>query len=175
MSNVANVPEIINNYNAYTNGNVLIGVTGEVELPSFDAITEEVSGAGVLGTYETSTPGRYSSMTQEVPFRILDEDIFSLMNPNELVDLTFRGSEQVTVNSTGALDYRNIRIVERGRMKSFTPGKLSLGKTMDAKVTLEVLYILIEVGGVTKLEYDKLNSVFVVNGKDLLEKVRAYS
>lgn len=175
MSNVANVPEIINNYNAYTNGNVLIGVTGEVELPSFDAITEEVSGAGVLGTYETSTPGRYSSMEQEVPFRILDEDIFSLMNPNELVDLTFRGSEQFTVKNTGALDYRNIRIVERGRLKSFTPGKLSLGKTMDAKVTLEVLYILIEVGGVTKLEYDKLNSVFVVNGKDLLEKVRAYS
>ena len=46
---------------------------------------------------------------------------------------------------------------------------------MDAKATLEVLYILIEVDGETKLEYDKLNSVFVVNGKDLLEKVRAYS
>ena len=46
---------------------------------------------------------------------------------------------------------------------------------MDAKVTLELLYILIEIDGVTKLEYDKLNSVFVVNGKDLLEKVRSFS
>ena len=46
MGNIANVPEIINNYNAYTNGNKLIRVTGEMELPSFDAITEEVSGAG---------------------------------------------------------------------------------------------------------------------------------
>lgn len=97
------------------------------------------------------------------------------MNPNELVDLTFRASAQSTVKSTGALDYKSMRIVERGRLKSFTPGKLSTGKTMDAKVTLEVLYILIEVDGETKLEYDKLNSVFVVNGKDLLEKVRAYS
>lgn len=175
MGNIANVPEIINNYNAYTNGNKLIGVTGEMELPSFDAITEEVSGAGVLGTYETSTPGNYSSLTQDVVFRILDEDIFSIMNPNELVDLTLRASAQSTVKSTGALDYKSMRIVERGRLKSFTPGKLSLGKTMDAKVTLEVLYILIEVDGETKLEYDKLNSVFVVNGKDLLEKVRAYS
>ncbi len=175
MSSITNVPEVINNYNVYSNGNVLVGVSGSVELPSFDAITEEVSGAGILGTYETSIPGFYSSMSQEVPFRILDNDIFSLMNPNALVDLTFRASAQSTVKSTGALDYKGMRIVERGRLKSFAPGKYELGKTMDASVTLELLYVLIEIDGVTKLEYDKLNSVFVVNGNDLLEKVRSYS
>lgn len=172
---IANVPEVINNYNVYNNGNVLVGVSGAVTLPSFDAITEEVSGAGILGTYDTSVVGMYGSMTQEVPFRILDEDIFSLMNPSELVDLTFRASAQSTVKSTGAVDYKGMRIVERGRMKSFTPGKYEQGKQMDASVTLELLYILIEVDGKTKLEYDKLNSVFVVNGVDLLKKVRAYS
>ena len=114
-------------------------------------------------------------MAQEVPFRILDTDIFALMNPGELVDLTFRASEQHTVKSTGALDYKGMRVVERGRLKSFSPGKLELGKQMGASVTLELLYILIEIDGKTKLEYDKLNSVFVVNGKDLLEKVRAFS
>jgi uncharacterized protein len=175
MSSITNVPEVINNYNVYSNGNVLVGVSGSVELPSFDAITEEVSGAGILGTYETSIPGFYSSMSQEVPFRILDNDIFSLMNPNALVDLTFRASAQSTVKSTGALDYKGMRIVERGRLKSFAPGKYELGKTMDASVTLELLYVLIEIDGVTKLEYDKLNSVFIVNGNDLLEKVRSYS
>lgn len=175
MGAITNIPEVINSFNAYNNGNVLVGVTGSVQLPNFDAITEEISGAGVLGSYETAIPGFYSSMSQEVPFRILDTDIFSIMNPNELVDLTFRASEQHTVKSTGALDYKSMRIVERGRLKNFTPGKLELGKQMDANVTLELLYILIEVDGQTKLEYDKLNSVFVVNGKDLLEKVRAYS
>jgi hypothetical protein len=175
MSAITNVPEVINNFNVYNNGNVLVGVSGSVTLPSFDAITEEVSGAGILGTYDTSIPGMYGSMTQEVPFRILDQDIFSLMNPSELVDLTFRASAQSTVKSTGALDYHGMRIVERGRLKSFTPGKYELGKKMDASVTLELLYILIEIDGNTMLEYDKLNSVFVVNGKDLLEKVRKYS
>ena len=175
MSAIANVPEVINNFNAYNNGNLLIGVTGSVQLPSFDAITEEISGSGILGSYETAIPGFYSSMAQEIPFRILDTDIFSLMNPGELVDLTFRASEQHTVKSTGALDYKNMRVVERGRMKNFAPGSLELGKQMGASVTLELLYILIEIDGETKLEYDKLNSVFVVNGKDLLEKVRAYS
>lgn len=175
MSSITHVPEVINNFNAYHNGNVLVGVSGAVTLPSFDAITEEVSGAGILGTYETSVVGMYGSMAQEVPFRILDTDIFSLMNPSELVDLTFRASEQSTVKTTGAIDYKSMRVVERGRLKSFTPGKLENGKQMDATVTLELLYILIEIDGVTKLEYDKLNSVFVVNGTDLLEKVRAFS
>lgn len=175
MSAITNVPEVINNFNAYNNGNVLVGVSGAVTLPSLDAITEEVSGAGILGTYETSVVGMYGSMTQEVPFRVLDMDVFSLMNPSELVDLTFRASAQSTVKSTGAIDYKGMRVVERGRFKSFTPGKLELGKQMDAVLTLELLYILIEVDGKTMLEYDKLNSVFVVDGKDLLEKVRAYS
>ncbi|MBO6298776.1 MAG: phage major tail tube protein [Lachnospiraceae bacterium] len=171
----SNIPEVINNYNAYSNGNKLIGVTGEVQLPDLEAITETISGAGVLGEYETSIPGHYSSITQEVPFRILDTDIFSLMNPLDPVDLTFRASEQYTKKESGSIDYRGMRIVERGRLKNFTPGKLAIGKQMDAKVTLEVLYLLVEIDGETKLEYDKLNSVFVVNGKDLLEKVRAYT
>ena len=175
MAAITNVPEVINNFNAYNKGNVLVGVTGSVQLPNFEAITEEISGAGVLGSYDTAIPGFYSSMAQEVPFRILDTDIFAIMNPGELVDLTFRASEQHTVKSTGALDYKGMRVVERGRLKSFSPGKLELGKQMGASVTLELLYILIEIDGKTKLEYDKLNSVFVVNGKDLLEKVRAYS
>lgn len=172
--NNANIPEIINNFNAYHNGNVLIGVSGSVSLPSFDAITETISGAGILGEYETGVVGHYGSMTQEVPFRILDRDIFSLMDPSALVDLTFRASAQSTVKSTGAVDYKGMRVVERGRLKGFTPGTLEMGKQMGASVTLELLYILVEVDGKTMLEYDKLNSVFVVNEKDLLAKVRNY-
>ncbi len=175
MGAVTNVPEVINNFNVYNNGNVLIGVSGSVPLPNFEAITEEIGGAGILGTYETGIPGFYSSMVQEIPFRILDTDIFSIMNPGELVDLTFRASEQHTVKSTGALDFKGMRVVERGRLKNFSPGTFELGKQMGAKVDMELLYVMIEVDGRTKLEYDKLNTVFNVNGRDLLAKVRAFS
>ena len=174
MKNTANIPEIINNFNVYNNGNVLIGVSGAVALPSFDAITETISGAGILGEYETGVVGQYGSMQQEVPFRVLDSDCFEIMDPTELVDLTFRASAQSTVKSTGALAYKGMRVVERGRLKSFNPGTLEMGKQMGSSVTLELLYILVEIDGVKKLEYDKLNSVFVVNDKDLLEKVRGY-
>lgn len=175
MGIAANIPEIINNFNIYSEGNRFVGLSNSIQLPSFDAITEEISGAGILGSYESSIPGFYSSMTQEVPFRILTDDIFSVMNPNAPVDLTFRASEQSTVRATGALDYNGMRIVERGRFKSFKPGKFELGKTMDASITHEILYIMIEIDGNTVLEYDKLNNVFTVNGEDLLEKVKRYS
>lgn len=175
MRGAANIPEVINNFNAYNNGNVLIGVTGAITLPNFDPITENIGGAGIIGTYDTGIPGFYGPMKQEVPFRVLDEDIFSLMNPLDPVDLTFRATQQSTVRSTGALDYSGMRVVERGRFSEFVPGKFELGKQMESKLTLEILYILIELRGRTLLELDKLNSVFVVNGRDLLEKVRAYS
>ena len=168
------VPEVINNFNCYTNGEVLVGVTDQVTLPTLEAITEEIGGAGILGTYDASIPGFYSSISQEIPFRIMDKDIFSLMAPDEPVELTFRAAAQSTIKATGALDYKQMRIVERGRLKSFTPGSLEIGKKQNASVTLELLYILIENDGKTMLEYDKLNSVFVVNDKDLLEKIREY-
>ncbi len=172
---IQGIPEVINNYNCYNNGdNKLIGVTGQVQLPDFNAITEEISGAGILGSYETAIPGFYSSIAQEVPFRTLDTDIFSIANPNEPVQLTFRGSEQLTNKENGSLYYKRMVITENGRLKNFKPGTLELGKPMNASVTLEVLYIKIEVDNKVVLEYDKLNTVFVLNGKDMLAEVRNY-
>lgn len=175
MAKQSLIPEIINNYNVYVKGNKCIGVTGATTLPTTDAITETINGAGILGTYETSVPGQFGSLEQEINFRNLDEDVFSIMDPSEPVAITMRGSEQLTNRSTGALTYRPIRIVERGRLKSFDPGKLENGKMMGSKVTLELFYYLIEVDGKVMLEYDKLNSVYKINGKDMLAKIKAYS
>jgi P2 family phage contractile tail tube protein len=170
---IANIPEVINDFNVYNNGNKFIGISGSHTLPNFDAVTETMSGAGVLGEYETGVVGNYSSMEQELAFRTLENDMFNLMDPTQPVDITFRASQQSTVKSSGALDYVSMRIVERGRFKSFEPGKIERGKQMEAKLKFELFYILIEIDGNTVIEYDKLNSVFTVNGKDLLEKVRS--
>ena len=44
---------------------------------------------------------------------------------------------------------------------------------MDASVTVEVAYILIELDGQKRIELDKLNNVYKVNDKDLLAKIRS--
>ena len=68
---IAGIPEIINDFNMYLSGNRLVGMTGEVTLPDMEAITETISGPGILGEYESGSPGRFGSMEQEVPFRRL--------------------------------------------------------------------------------------------------------
>ena len=42
------VPEKLINFRAYNDGNDLLGVT-DVQLPSLDAMTETVKGAGIAG------------------------------------------------------------------------------------------------------------------------------
>ena len=65
-----------------------------------------------------------------------------------------------------------MRVVIRGKQKKFDPGKVKQGEQMDATVTVEVIYLMIEIDGKNKIEIDKLNFVYKVNGKDILEKVR---
>ena len=60
----------------------------------------------------------------------------------------------------------------RGRGGKLTTGKVKAGSSMDTKITLTTLYILIEVDGKTVVELDKLNEVYKVNGVDVLAKIK---
>lgn len=168
------IPEIINAFNVYSNGSKFVGVSSQVKLPNMQAITEEISGAAVMGSYESSIPGFFNSMEQEIPFRSLDDNVFELMDPTQAVDVTLRGSLQTTDSGTYAVGYEGMRVVMRGRFKGFDPGTIEQGKKMEPKVTLEILYFLLEVNGKTMYELDKLNFIFKVNGKDLLQKIRNF-
>lgn len=172
---IAGIPEVINDFNLYLSGNKLMGLTGEVELPEFEGMTETVSGPGILGEFESVATGRYGSMEQVVPFRILSLDVFKLIDTTKPVELTLRGAQQYTVQSTGAVDEMGMRVVFRGRCKKLTPGTVKQGGQMESSITLELTYILIEVDGKKKVELDKLNGVFKLNGIDMLAKVRKYT
>ena len=144
--NALGIPGVINNFNLYNDGTVLVGLTGEISLPDFEGMTETLSGPGILGEIEEVIIGQFGSMELEIPFRILDEDAFKLMSPATSLNLTLRASEQFTVKSTGGIDYKGM--------------------------TVEVVYIMIELDGKQRVELDKLNNVYKVNGVDLLAKIR---
>lgn len=169
-----NIPEVINDFNVYRSGNELIGISGEVTLAELNSVTETLSGPGILGEIETVVVGMFSHMEQEIPFRILDEDIFTLANPLEVQELTLRAAAQSTIRATGNLDSKGMRIVFRGRPTSFKPGVVKQGGQMGASVTLGLVYMLIEIDGVRKLELDKLNNVYKVNDVDVLAKIKQH-
>lgn len=43
---------------------------------------------------------------------------------------------------------------------------------MEVKITLTLLYILIELDGEPMVELDKLNEVFKIRGKDMLAEIK---
>ena len=161
------VPEKINEYNAYMDGEKMVGVVPDVDLPEIGMKASEVEGAGMLGVLDSPTIGQFESMEQEVKFNVLYSSAINMLNPLTAVNLTFRAAQQV-YDKTGGYAFKGLRIVEQGRVKKFKPGKLKRAEGMEATVTLELTYILVEVDGTVMLEIDKLNQKYIVNGQDML-------
>ena len=156
----------------YKDNTKLVGISDEVTLPDFESLTETLSGPGILGEVDDPTVGHFKSMEMEIPFRTMDKDLFVLSDDISSVTLTLRGSIQYTVNDSGATAFKPMRVVVRGKNKGITGGKMKQGTGTGSSIKLEVLYILIEIGGVTEIELDKLNFIYKVHDKDLLQKVR---
>lgn len=172
MSNIGNmVPEVINAYNVYLSGR-LLGVSGEVELPELEAMTETIEAAGVLGEIDTPATGHYGSAKMKIPFAILHEDVFKLIDTTKALEITLRGSEQFMDRKTGNTDDIPVKIVVRGKATTNTLGTFAKGKKGEPEIELEVLYIKIVINGSDQFELDKLNFKCIVNGKDLMAKIR---
>ena len=130
------IPEKINDFNTYLDGNKMIGVAASVTL-------------------------------QEIDFNVLYSSAMDMLSPLSVVNLTLRAAQQV-YDKTGGYAFKGLRVVEMGRVKTFNPGKVEKGEGMEAKVMLELTYLLVENDGSPLLEVDKLNGVYKVNGVDML-------
>lgn len=96
----------------------------------------------------------------------------NVLSPKRQVNLTFRVAQQAVDKSLGYA-YKGLRIVEIGRVKEFTPGKIKAGEGMEAKVKLELTYLMIENDGEEIIAIDKLNGIYRVQGEDMLADVAA--
>lgn len=166
-------PEVVNKFNVYNRANRLVGITGEISLAEFTPMTATVNGAGILGEYSTAVIGMFQSMAQEIPFRMVNREFFDLLNASRQAEIVLRSALQNVNKSTGGtLSTSGMRIVFRGRPTNIKPGQLKQADLMNASVTLELTYVLIEMGGEKSLELDKLNEIYVVNGADLMADIR---
>ncbi len=165
-------PEVINNFRVYNDANRIMGTTAELNIAELQAMTAAVSGAGILGEYNTSVVGMFQSMLQEIPFRMIDRDFFIMLNTGEQSKVVLRSSVQQRNRETGGtISTSAMRFVFRGHPTAAKFGTIRIGDLMNASITLELTYLLAEIDGVTMLELDKLNSVYKVAGKDLLKDI----
>lgn len=167
--NTNNIPDKINAFKIYSEKSELVGVSGEVNLPDIESQTAALSGAGIAGEIDTPAIGQFSSIEQELPFTSVYSDCFKMYNPLKSQTFTLRGSLQVLNRESGSISFKGVKVVFKGLPKKITGGTIKQGEGVTPSVTLELLYYKLEVDGKVMIEIDKLNSVFKVNGVDLLK------
>ena len=143
----------------------------DVELPSLQAMTETISGAGIAGEYESPVLGHFQSLVLKLKWRTVTRLGLLLLAPVQH-SLQLRGSIQIMDSTAGVLLTQAMQVDVRGQLKVFNPGKFEPGKPMEVDSDVEVARITIKLAGVVLVELDKFNMIFRVNGTDYLQAVR---
>lgn len=165
------MPERLTNFRVYLDGSNDLKGVADIQLPSFEPMTDTVKGAGIGGEYEAPTIGHFQSMKLTINWRTLTTDMLSLLRQRAR-RIDCRGAFQDYDAGKSARVTRAVRVVVEGLATKVDPGKYEVGSTSDGSAEIEVMYIKIEIDGRTVLELDKLNFVFIVNGEDQLAAVR---
>lgn len=180
MSTNNPIPEKIRNYNVYTGSTAsqkLAGISNEIALPDFSYTTEEITGAGLLGSYESPNIGHTDSLNIMIPVRLIAEENLNLA-VGDLAEITLRAGTQHTDTANRQIVEQGLVFNIQGPVKQINFGSATVGAPMNAEITVEILYFKasrdIEGNMFTLLELDKLNFVYIVNGVDKLEGLRRY-
>ena len=169
MSNI--VPEQLVNYKIYNGFSDMIG-TADVTLPSIEALTNEVKGAGIAGSYNSPVTGHYGPMSMTVNWRVITGDAISLSAP-KAHQLDIRGVVDQYDAGSGEKKPVAVVVTVKALPKQVDLGKMDPGQKMDTQSEFEIVYLKIKLGGVKKVEIDKLNYIAEIGGKDYLAEVRA--
>ena len=174
------VPEKIRNYNVYkgpTATQRMIGMGAEMTLPDFAFSTEEISGAGIAGSYESPNQGHTASVAMTIPFRLIGRENLEIAE-GDIADLIIRAGMQSTDTASGQIIEQGLVVNVRGPVKRINMGTVSVGAPQNAEIEIEVYYFKADQDNegdlFTLIELDKQNFVYIVNGVDKFANLRRY-
>ena len=163
-------PALLTNAKIYREGADQLGVA-TVEIPSFSFMNETISGFGIAGEIEMPVAGHFGSMTMKITWNTVNDDAASLLEP-KAHHLDIRASVQEYDSGTGTFIQRPVKILVQAIPKSTGVGKLEPAKKMEGETELEITYLKLWINGQERIEFDKFNFIFSVNGEDKLAGVR---
>lgn len=165
------IPEKLIAFKVYLDGEDLLGVAN-VTLPSIEAVTSTVKGAGIAGEYESPTIGHYKSIRLSIKWLTMTTGA-TVLAKQQSHALELHGAIQVHDAATGLINKPALKIRVNGMPVKFDMGKLDMGSPMDSQIDLELTYIKVTLDGKEVYEIDKLNFVSKVLGEDMLAPIRA--
>lgn len=164
------VPDKLSNYNVYVDAIRMPGVA-DITLPSLEPMTEEVKGAGILGSYETPVMGHFTSSTMTINFRTPSSETNILWVPvTHLIEC--RAALQRFDAGLGTLPQEGYRVTSRAMIKKPDLGKMEVAAAMENNFELEVFTLEIFQGPIEILMLDKANFVYRVLGVDYSKAIK---
>lgn len=166
------IPEKLNDFRVYVNGSTDLKGVGDLQLPSFESMSETVSGAGISGDYESPNIGHFSSMKFTINWKMITGEIVEFLKP-QTITLDCRLANQEYNSTKGKHQFKANRVLVRGIPSTNDLGKAEKGATYDGSTEIEILYIKVEREGRTLVELDKINYIYIVDGIDYMADIRA--
>ena len=164
------IPEKLINFRVYLDAVDLLGVA-DVTLPSLEAMTDTVRGAGIAGEIDSPVLGHFGSMACTLNWRTTTRNHAALAEQKRH-NLTVRGAIQQLDAGDGTYKAVPCKVVLGGVPKKTDLGKFEVGAAQDASTELEVTYIKLVLDGENMIELDKLNYIYAVRGVDQMAGIR---
>lgn len=171
MSGKSQIPNKVINAAVYRTGNAMRMGVGDVTLPSWEALTDTLNGAGIMGEIDAPSPGQFGSATLGVAWRTVDRDQIYFFDQG-VHSLEIRGAQDNYDLPTGGRRYGALKVVYRGLTKTNDLGTLAPNTATGGSTEFETLYYKMFIDNEEVLEIDKLNFIFKVFGVDQLADIR---
>jgi hypothetical protein len=164
------VPEMLRNFRVWEDSFDFIG-TSDVELPDLKSLTESIKGAGMAGQIDAPVIGHLDSLETKFNWRTITNRNASLTAPKAHT-FDVRGDQQFYDSTAGEYKTCAVRLLVVGSPKNTALGKLEPATTTGTNNVYETSYLKLEIDGKEKIEIDKYNYIFKVDGVDYLNASR---
>lgn len=145
--------------------------TASYTRPDIEMLTDEISGAGIMGEIDLPALGAIAAMEGELTLNKTNEKAIALFSP-EVHTLEIRWATNVLNSSTGKSSIQANKEIIKMLPKTLGLGDIETNETNEGTLTFECLTYEYIIDGKSKIKIDKLNNVFKINGKDYSEALR---
>lgn len=170
MSNL--IPYAVARFNVYLGTELVDGNASKVTLPDIEDIMETVTGAGLLGEVEVTTPGNLAKFEAEFEFQTIGKGLAKLRQSSNQ-PIILRAAGAFLNRETHAQENSTIKITLKGPRTTLSLGDIESNKPTQSKVKMSPSYLKVEVNDEIIVEIDKLNGIYKLNGEDQLSNINS--
>jgi len=163
------MPAVLKNFNVRVDGDSYAGTAKTINLPEIVKKTEDFRAAGMIGDIKLDMG--FEAMEATVNYTGVDK--------RHIAQLAYCGVSALPIRYIGAYERQDtcthvVRdVYMRGSVTNLPLGELELGSINEHELTYSVTYLKIVDDGVTLLEVDFVNGIFIVGDKDMTSEINA--